>query len=94
MKRLNAWLLLLSILFLCGCDLEPIESTAGIDMEEWCSRDEKRPWTGCWIEVARLDCTSGQEFEPEKPIGEFRLAPDGTYSITWSPFERFVDYAV
>ena len=93
MKRPNAFLLLLSVLFLCGCALDPGEGTGAIDVEEWCTRDEKRPWTGCWIEVAQLDCESGQEFEPQEPIGEFRLAPDGRYSVTWTPFETFVDYA-
>ena len=62
-------------------------------MAEWCNRDESMPWTGCWNEVAQLDCESGQAFEPEKAIGEFRLTADGTFSVTWSPFEHFVDYA-
>jgi hypothetical protein len=62
-------------------------------MEEWCSRDGKRPWTGCWTEVAQLDCESGQEFVPEEPIEEFRLTSAGIFSVTWSPFETFVDYA-
>jgi hypothetical protein len=93
MKRPNAFLLLLSVLSLCGCALDPGGSTSGTNMEEWCSKDEKRPWTGCWIELARLDCESGQEFEPQEPIGEFRLTPDGLYSVTWTPFETFVDYA-
>jgi hypothetical protein len=93
MKRLQALLLLLSVQFLCGCALDPGVSTGGIDMEEWCSRDKKRPWTGCWIEVAQLDCESGQEFVPEATIGEFRLTSDGIFSVTWSPFETYVDYA-
>jgi hypothetical protein len=93
MTRPNALLLLLSMLSLCGCALEPGGSTSGTDLEEWCSKDEERPWTGCWIEVARLDCESGQEFEPQEVIGEFRLTPNGRYSVTWTPFETFVDYA-
>jgi hypothetical protein len=62
-------------------------------MEEWCGRDESMPWAGCWTEVAQLDCESGQELEPEEVIEEFRLASDRRYSVTWSPFERYVDYA-
>jgi hypothetical protein len=92
-KRLNVLLLLLSVPSMCGCALDPGKGTGGMDMEEWCSKDETRPWTGCWIEVARLDCESGQEFEPQETIGEFRLTPDGRYSVTWTPFETFVDYA-
>jgi hypothetical protein len=93
MKRPNAFLLLLSILCLCGCALDSGGSAGGRQMEEWCSKDEQKPWTGCWIEVARLDCESGQEFEPQETIGEFRLTPNGRYSVTWAPFETFVDYA-
>jgi len=93
MKKLNALLLLFSLLFLCGCASDPGENSDGISMEEWCGRDKSMPWTGCWTEVAQLDCESGQEFEPEGIIGEFRLTSDGTFSVTWSPFEHFVDYA-
>jgi hypothetical protein len=86
-------LLLLSFPFLWGCAAPPGNNHDGIDMEEWCNRDERLPWTGCWTEVAQIDCESGQEFEPEKAIGEFRLTSDGSFSVTWSPFEHFVDYA-
>ena len=93
MKKLKPLLFLLSLSWLCGCSLAPGENSDGIDMEEWCSRDARMPWTGCWTEVARLDCESRQEFVPEASIGEFRLTSDGIYSVTWSPFEFFVDYA-
>ena len=93
MKMLNALWLLLSLSLLCSCALVPGKDTGGLDMEAWCRRDSRMPWTGCWTEVARLDCDSGQEFEPESTIGEFRLASDGSYSVTWTPFEFFVDYA-
>ena len=62
-------------------------------MGDWCNRDESMPWTGCWTEVAQLDCESPQEFELEVIIEEFRLTADGTFSVTWSPFESYIDYA-
>jgi hypothetical protein len=93
MKKLNALLFLLSLSWLCGCSLAPGENSDGIDMEEWCNRDVRMPWTGCWTEVAQLDCQSGQEFVPEATIGEFRLTSDGIFSVAWSPFETYVDYA-
>ena len=93
MKTLSVLLRLLSLSLLCGCAFAPGENSDGIDMEDWCGRAENMPWTGCWIETAQLDCTSGQEFEPEKTIGEFRLTSAGNFSVTWSPFEHFVDYA-
>lgn len=43
--------------------------------------------------MARLDCESGLELEPEHPIGELRLSSAGRFSVTWTPFEHFVDYA-
>ncbi len=93
MKKLNVLLLLLSLSFLCGCAFDPGENSGGISMEEWCDRDESMPWTGCWTEVAQLDCASGQEFEPEEIIEGFRLTSAGRFSVTWSPFEHYVDYA-
>jgi hypothetical protein len=93
MKRLDSLLLLLLLSCLCGCSLAPGKNSNGIDMEEWCGRDARMPWTGCWTEVAQIDCESGREFVPEATIGEFRLTSGGTFSVTWSPFETFVDYA-
>lgn len=93
MKIQHALMALLSLAVLCACSLVPGQNTGGLDKETWCSRDGRMPWTGCWTEVARLDCDSGQEFEPESTIGDFRLTSDGNYSVTWTPFEFFVDYA-
>jgi hypothetical protein len=93
MKRWNASWPLLCLSLLWGCALVPGENADGKDTREWCSRDVGMPWTGCWTEVAQLDCESGEEFEPAVAIGEFRLTPDWRYSVTWSPFETYVDYA-
>lgn len=93
MKRLNVLLLLLSLSVLFGCSVGPGENNGGISMENWCNRDESMSWTGCWTETAQLDCATGQKFEPEEIIEEFRLTSDGDFSVTWSPFEHFVDYA-
>lgn len=88
---------MLAVLFACfcisGCTALPGENDGGIDMEEWCGRDQSMPWTGCWKEVAQLDCETGQQIEPAEKIEEFRLTSDGTYSVTWSAFEFYVDYA-
>ncbi len=93
MKKLNALLALLFLAWLCGCSLAPGANSDRIDMAEWCSRDARMPWTGCWAEVSQLDCESGREFVPETTIGEFRLTSDGIFSVSWSPFETYVDYA-
>ena len=93
MKKPKVLLLLLPLLILYGCTFDLGGSSGEISMEAWCDRDESMPWTGCWAETVQLDCKSGLEFEPEKIIKEFRLTSDGTFSVTWSPFEHFVDYA-
>ena len=93
MHRRSAWSLVLFMILLCSCSFPPGANTGRIDMGDWCDRDESMPWTGCWTEVAQLDCESGQEFEPEVIIEEFRLTSDGSFSVTWSPFEDYIDYA-
>lgn len=93
MCKLSALWLLLCLSLLSGCAVAPSGDSVGVDSQEWCSRDERMPWTGCWAEVVQLDCESGEEFEPAGAIGEFRLTPDWRFSVTWSPFETYVDYA-
>jgi hypothetical protein len=80
-------------LCLCGCVALSGEDAGGISMEEWCDRDESMPWTGCWKELAQLDCETGQQIEPAEEIEEFRLTSEGKFSVTWSAFEFYVDYA-
>jgi hypothetical protein len=93
MNKVKGFLFLFFLLGLCGCSLGPGKDSDRIDMEEWCGRDARMPWTGCWTEVAQIDCDSGQEFVPKATIEEFRLTSDGIFSVTWSPFETYVDYA-
>jgi hypothetical protein len=50
------------------------------------------PVVGHWHEVARIPCDGGPEFIPEDPIREFIVWATGTFRLTWSPFESFVDY--
>lgn len=84
---------LIAFLCVCGCTASPPVNDGGIRMEEWCDRVDSMPWTGCWEEVAQLDCDSGQEIEPAQKVEEFRLTSDGRYSVTWTAFETWVDYA-
>ena len=50
------------------------------------------PWTGCWKEIAYIDCESGEQVAPFYPIGELRLVSDGELTVTWVPFESYIDY--
>jgi hypothetical protein len=45
-----------------------------------------------WREEAQLACDTLEEVAPEEPIGELRFRADGTFSVTWMPFELYRDY--
>jgi hypothetical protein len=51
-----------------------------------------QPLVGLWHETAQLACGTGKETEPDEAIGELRFGADGQFSVTWHPFEIFVDY--
>jgi hypothetical protein len=53
---------------------------------------EANPLVGYWLETAQIDCASGQEVAPIEPIQEFVFGADGTFSVTWFPFEVYKDY--
>jgi hypothetical protein len=53
---------------------------------------EANPLVGVWREEAQLDCASGAEIAPASPIGEVVFKADGTFSVTWVPFEIYQDY--
>lgn len=45
-----------------------------------------------WREEAQFVCGTGEEIIPEEPIGELVFNADGTFSVTWTPFEIYRDY--
>jgi hypothetical protein len=53
---------------------------------------EGNPLVGYWQEVAQLSCATGAEVAPALPIEELVFGADGTYSVTWTPFESYLDY--
>lgn len=50
------------------------------------------PLVGEWLEVAQVLCKGGEEAAPDVPIQELLFDADGTFSVTWRPFEAYVDY--
>ena len=52
----------------------------------------RNPLIGTWREVSQIDCATGEEVPVERPIGELRFRADGRVSVTWVPFETYVDY--
>jgi hypothetical protein len=53
---------------------------------------DTNPLVGIWREEAQFVCGTGEEIVPEQPIGELRFRADGTFGVTWIPFEIYVDY--
>lgn len=92
-RALSVVLLLVYMLTMSGCTAYPQSQHGEVNMDDWCAQDATKPWTGCWEEIGQIDCSSGDVFEPENRIGEFRLRADGHYSVTRHPFEHFVDYS-
>jgi hypothetical protein len=45
-----------------------------------------------WSEKAQLACGSQAEVAPDRPIQELKFFADGRVSVTWAPFETYVDY--
>jgi hypothetical protein len=53
---------------------------------------EANPLVGIWREEAQFACGTGEEVVPDDAIGELRFWADGTFSVTWVPFEVHFDY--
>jgi hypothetical protein len=52
----------------------------------------QNPLVGNWMEEVRFACGSGEEVIPEERIGELSFRADGSFSVTWQPFEIYRDY--
>ena len=53
---------------------------------------EANPLVGTWREIKQLSCWSGREVVPEHPIEEIIFYASGDFTVTWYPFEVYVDY--
>lgn len=47
---------------------------------------------GHWREEVQIACGSGEEVPPAEAIQELVFAVDGSFAVTWRPFESYVDY--
>lgn len=66
------------------------QATAGIDV--YIYRTEDNPLIGTWREDTQLACGSELLVTPDQLIGELIFRADGTFSVTWHPFEVYTDY--
>jgi hypothetical protein len=53
---------------------------------------EGNPFVGYWQEAAQLTCDNGTEVSSDPLIEELVFAADGSFAVTWMPFESYVDY--
>lgn len=53
---------------------------------------DQNPLVGRWQELAQLDCDTGANILINDTIGELSFYADGTYYLTFTPFEVYVDY--
>ncbi|MFO0619147.1 MAG: hypothetical protein U0414_41545 [Polyangiaceae bacterium] len=53
---------------------------------------QSNPLVGAWSEESELACGTNAPIAPESPIGELVFRADGTFGVTWMPFELYVDY--
>lgn len=76
--------------FTVTANRDPVGPSASLQVHVY--TPEARPLVGLWRESKQVACGTGAESEPETTIGELRFGADGTFSVTWHPFEIFVDY--
>ncbi len=50
------------------------------------------PLVGYWTETSELECGTSAPRTPEVPIQELVFRANGTFRVTWQPFELYVDY--
>jgi hypothetical protein len=48
---------------------------------------------GTWKEDVQLDCNTLDEIRPSDMIRELEFRADGTFAVTWQPFEVYHDYS-
>lgn len=53
---------------------------------------ESNPLVGRWREAGQIGCESGEERPADPAIGELIFEADGSFSVTWFPFEVYKDY--
>jgi hypothetical protein len=63
-----------------------------VSIEVYVYTPEANPLVGIWREQAQTTCDTSEEVVPEERIGELRFDADGTFSVTWAPFEIYRDY--
>lgn len=77
-----------------GTRLTIVAAYQGQSLEEtvYVYRSEVNPLVGTWREISQLRCQEESEVVYNSTIGELAFFADGTYHLTWGPFEVYIDY--
>ena len=54
--------------------------------------DAAQPLVGFWKQQSKSDCEPGRANPPDDVINEMEFRADGSFSVTWTPFEVYRDY--
>ena len=76
--------------FTVSADVEEGRRVVSIEVHVFTPEDN--PLVGTWREEAQFACETREEIVPDELIGELRFRADGTFGVTWAPFEVYVDY--
>jgi hypothetical protein len=76
--------------FTVSADVENGRRIVSTDVYVFTPQDN--PLVGIWREEAQFACDTEEEGIPEQRIGELRFRADGSFSVTWMPFEVYHDY--
>ena len=71
-------------------DLEDGRRIITTDLEVYVPLES--PILGFWSEVMQLPCGGGAPFEPDPIIPELIFYDTGEFTVTWTPFEVYIDY--
>ena len=54
--------------------------------------DAAQPLVGFWRQQSKSGCEPGKTSPPDDVINEMEFRADGSFSVTWTPFEVYRDY--
>ena len=57
-----------------------------------CIPSPPNPLIGQWTEEVQFPCGTQAEIVPREPLKELIFENKGSFSVTWHPFETYVDY--
>lgn len=74
-------------------DVDVGEGRRIVSVDVYIYTPEDNPFVGgIFTETEQIECGTGDRRQPEQAIGELWFLADGSFTVTWMPFEVYVDY--